>query len=758
MKLILYPFFFILFLAALTACRATRCLPEDELAYMGVDHISVEVEDTLDAEVETAVNALLKVDPKDKGLFQWIKNNLKGNPMLVSQINPDLRCQAAEVAMKDEGYFRGKVNYEIVPHKRNPKKAKVSYVVNYGHSSHFSEIEYLPNQEPRLDRIVANTREQSLIQVGDRFSASNLLAEKNRIGALMVDSGYFNYTPAFVRYLADSTQQYYGVALKVCTDYNASADVLRPCRVDSVVIKLEHGAGLSPKHFISDGHKTIGYRGRLRMKPKHLFPCLAVEEGQLYNNRIGSRVATRLSRLNTFRYNNVEWKTIDNPVLPRDTNLEQQNNISTQHKDTTRLLLSLSSTYNLPWTGSTELKAVYKDNDQVGPGLAFIAQRRNLFGGGELLSIGVDAGYEWNTGKHTIGENDGLLNSYELGGKVSLAIPRLQLPLEFDDDLPVTTTYSLSADVMSRAGFFKMFKGSAELCYSFSTSPVNTHIITPLRITYTSLLSTTHRFDSIVGRNRVLKQSFADQFIPSIRYTYVFDNASIVSGNSRQWMQISLVEAGAVLDGIMGRVGAHRTQGERQFLWQPFSQFFKALVDFRNFIDLGNRHTLAMRALGGIAYAYGNSETVPYCEQFFIGGANSLRGFSIRSVGPGSFKSNGEKYAYLDQTGDLKLEANIEWRFPLTGDLYGALFADAGNVWTLRNEESRSGGQFTSSSVRELATDCGFGFRYDLGMLVLRFDVGVPLHDPSESDSKYYNPSGSFFGNLGYHLAIGYPF
>jgi len=780
------------------SCSTTKHLPEGEVLYTGVERIDEQVDDTLDADVRLAVNTLLEVEPnssllgsayhqspfpfglwiynglyteKEKGLRHWLWNKLKSEPTLISQVNPVLRCQAAEVAIHDEGYFDGRVSYELQPNKRNSKKAKVLYSVQYGRASRLSSIQYMPNHDGRLDSIIAHTRHDSRIQEGDRFSAKALLAEKSRIGTLMVDSGYFNYSSAFVKYMADTTRTPFAVALRVFTDYKASATELRPCRVDSVQIRLDYGSGLSSKKFIYDGHKSIGYRGKLKMKPKYLFPCLSVEEWQLYNTRIGSRVTTRLARLNTFKYNNVEWKVIDDTpsatiqpeaydTLRYDNQLtkEQKNTTTKERNDTTSLLLSLSSTYAMPWTGSIELKTVYKDNNQVGPGLAFQAQRRNLFGGGELLSFGIDAGYEWNTGKHTIGENNGLLNSYELGGKVSLSIPRLQLPLEVDEDLPVTTTYSLSADVMSRAGFFKMFKATAEMSYSFSTSPVNTHIFTPIQLTYTSLLSTTDKFDSIVSSNRVLMQSFADQFIPSIRYTYIFDNSTIARGRSRQWMQVSVVEAGGILDAVMGRVGAHRTQGERQLLWQPFSQFAKASIDLRNYIDLGRRQTLAMRALGGIAYAYGNSETVPYSEQFFIGGANSLRGFSIRSVGPGTFRTNGGKYSYMDQTGDVKLEANIEWRFPLSGDIYGALFADAGNVWTLRNEESRSGGQLTSTFFNELASDCGFGLRYDLGMLVLRFDVGVPLHDPSESDSKYYNLSGSFFGNLGYHLAIGYPF
>ena len=749
------------------ACSSTKHLPEGEVLYTGVKEIVTLPTDTIDAEVSASVATVLEVEPnssllgsayhrspfplglwiynglyteRERGLRHWFWNKFKSDPILISQVNPALRCQVAEIAMHDEGYFGGKVDYELVPNARNPKKSKIRYRVQYGPMSRISSIKYIQTHDPRLSRIVANTREESLVQEGMRFSASKLQQERSRIGTLMVDSGYFNYSSAYVRYVADTTRTPLQVALRIFTDYKAPVSSLYPCRVDSIVLALDHGAGISPNRFEHEGYKSIGYRGRLQVKPKYLYHSMAVRRGAVYDTKMGSRVVTRLARLNTFKYNNVEWKTLSSA------------------NDTTSLLMSLSSTYNMPWTGSIEMKGVYKDNDPVGPGLKFGAQRRNLFGGGELLSFELETGYEWNTGNHVIGDNHGVLNSYEFGGKMSLAVPRLQLPLHVDENHPVTTTYSVSADVTSRAGFFKMFKGTAEVSYSFSSDNVSTHTLTPVQLSYTSLLSTTQRFDSIVGHNPVLKQSFANQFIPCIRYTYTFDNSTIVRGRGRQWFQFSLTESGALLDAIMGRVGTHREQGERQLLWQPFSQFIKASVDFRHYQDLGHRNSLVVRLLGGIAYAYGNSTAVPYREQFFIGGANSLRGFSIRSVGPGTYRTSGEKYAYLNQTGDVKMEGNVEWRFPLSGDLYGALFADAGNVWTLRQEENRPGGQYTSTFLAEFATDCGLGFRYDLGMLVVRFDLGIPMHDPCEASDRYYNIRGSFFGNLGYHLAIGYPF
>lgn len=765
----------------LVACSTTRHLPDGEVLYTGVDHIEHLSDSVVDAEVSAAVAAVLEVAPnsallgsayrqspmplglwiynglyteRTKGLRHWLWQKFKSDPTLVSQVNPVLRCQVAEVALHDEGYFDGRVSYTLVPDPRNERRSKVAYRIEYGQPSYVGNIRYLHNHDPRLDRIIANTRAGSLVQEGDRFSATRMQAEKARIGTLMVDSGYYNYSPAFVRFMADTTQQDHRVALRVFTDFKAPLASLRPCRVDSIALQLDLGAGLAPTDYVTDGYKSIGYRGKLYVRPKHLYHCMAVRRGQLYNTRLGTRVTTRLARLNTFQYNNVEWRKLSTSTSDT-TSMRPASDIVPS--DTTSLLMALTSTYQMPWTGSIEMKAVHKDNDQVGPGINFMAQRRNLLGGGELLSFEVDAGYEWNTGRHAIGDNVGLLNSYQLGGKISLAVPRLQLPLHVDENYPVTTTYALSADVTSRAGFFKMFKATAELSYAFSSDNVSSHTFSPLHLSYNSLLSTTHDFDSIVAQNPVLRQSFADQFVPSIRYTYTYDDSRQTRTRHHQWLQVSVVEAGGLVDALMGAVG-RREQGERQLFWLPFSQFVKVSADYRHYLSMRNRHTLALRLLGGLAYAYGNSTAVPYSEQFFIGGANSLRAFSIRSIGPGTYRTDGSKYAYLNQTGDVKVEANLEWRFPLSGDLYGALFADAGNVWTLRNEDGRSGGQLTSNFWHEVATDCGLGFRYDLGMLVVRFDIGVPLHDPCEEGQGYYNVTGSFFGNLGYHLAIGYPF
>lgn len=754
----------------LTACSSTSRLPEGETLYAGVKRIDVLSVDTVDASVQESVALTLEVAPnssflgsayhmsplplglwiynkfyttKEKGFRHWFWSRFKSDPTLLSQVNPELRARAAQIRMEEEGYFDGTVSFDTIYDNKNPRKAKVAYTVSYPHRSVLSSIRYVASRNPDIDSIIAHTSDKSLLKVGDRFSTTKLEGEIDRLVSTMRDSGYFFFDASSIKYFADSIQAQNSIALRILVDYQADDRQLKPCTVDSVLYTLDWGAGLKKNDHDSIDFIRIDYNQVLNVRPKYLRQTIPFDKGTLYNPDIISLAKTKIDRLNTFKYTQTNFSILE-------------------EKDTTSLMLQVNSTYNYPWNGTLEARAIYKDNHQVGPGISFVAQKRNCFHGGEMFQGEVTAAYEWMTGNRSIGNTGGIFNSYEFGYKFSVIVPRLQLPklIRPDFDNPVSTKYSISTDLMRRSGFFNLVKATGEIGYTFYTSKITSHTVTPLKLSYSSMISTTEKFDSVISVNPVLKQSFADQFVPQITYTYLYDNTSAHSSRrTQQYLQVYVAEAGGILDAMMGEWGKHRKQGERQIFEQPFSQFIKATADFRYYYTIKENVVLASRVYGGIIYAYGNSRVAPYSEQFYIGGANSLRGFSIRSVGPGLYNPGDSRYSYLDQTGDIKLEANVELRFPISGDLRGALFADAGNIWTTRKEETRPGSQFgTHGLMKQIATDLGFGFRYDLGMLVVRFDIGVPVHDPSGDNTKYYNPSGTFFGNLGYHLAVGYPF
>ena len=244
--------------------------------------------------------------------------------------------------------------------------------------------------------------------------------------------------------------------------------------------------------------------------------------------------------------------------------------------------------------------------------------------------------------------------------------------------------------------------------------------------------------------------------MPAMGYTYTYDDAPITSKRNHTWFQLSVSQAGNLLAAGYAIAGKKFNEEGKHLLGNKFAQFVKGTAEIRYNYKIGHNQHLVGRVMAGAIYSYGNARVSPYNEQFYIGGANSLRAFTIRSIGPGSYLPPESTYSYLDQTGDLKFEANLEYRFPILGDLHGAAFVDTGNIWLIREDKQRPGGQLKwGRFLRDLALDAGVGLRYDLTFIVIRLDMGVPLHVPYKAKKGYFNVPNY---TPGWHLAIGYPF
>lgn len=783
------------------SCSTTAHIPEDEVLYTGIESIVRHPSDTVDPAIDEAMRLTLEVSPtnsffgsayhlsplpiglwaynalypkKETGFRHWLWNHLKSEPKYISTINPRLRAQAVEAILKDEGYFDASVSYDTIYNKEDSLQARLSYDVTYHKQSRLGSISYRQSPSIAVDSLLQRTKKQSLLQPGLRFSASLLEEEKNRIASVMHDSGYFFFSPDHVKYLGDSTFAPNTVSLRIVPDVNGDIKALRPCVIDSVFYHLDFGYGMKLQNYDSLGFMTVGYNGKQTVKSKYLHRALGFEQGALYKPSYADKVRQNLSRLNAFQYTTTEYQVLNPERYLEAMSLDPA-------LDTLHLMLKVHAVNNTPWSGGTEIGVVHKDNQQIGPGVTLTAQRRNLFGGGEVFAGEITGSYEWFIGNH--GNQGNMSNSFELGTKLSYTIPRLpfQSLWHTNPDNPVSSKYSISADWLRRGGFFEMVKTSASMDYSFSRGKNHSFVFTPLRLTYMYKLKTTEKFDKIVGSNFALLNSLEDQFIPQMQFTWTYDNSQTRKALSHHYLRLSLAESGGLVDLFSGWWGTHKTQGERQLWGQQFSQFVKAMGEFRHTYQLTPRQSLVTRILAGVGYAYGNSISMPYSERFYIGGPNSLRGFSPRAVGPGDIDLNYIetllKFADEDFgntrmicVGDYKFETNFEYRFPLIGSLNGALFADAGNIWLFDNmfssgdeEEFDDDALFYNSNcknfLKQLALDVGAGLRFDLGMLVVRFDVGVPLHNPNDHEtSHYFNCSHGFFKQLGYNLAVGYPF
>ena len=396
-----------------------------------------------------------------------------------------------------------------------------------------------------------------------------------------------------------------------------------------------------------------------------------------------------------------------------------------------------------------------KSNSFIGPGVEVGASHKNAFGAAEKFSVDIYGDYEWQTSGGEYSGSD--LDSYEFGIEAKLDFPRLIAPKFLYPSRRYTnwTRLSMSADLMNRPGFFKMAQFNMAATWEWHGSRYSSHVLTPFKLTYNKLISSTDDFKEAMEGNKALEQSFMDVFIPKIEYTYTFDRD--LTPRDHITLTAGIAEAGNILSGIWS---IFKAEGTKKLFGTPFSQFVKAQAQVVWTRRFGIESALATRVFMGAVHAYGNWEEVPYREQFYVGGSNSIRAFAVRTIGPGSFHpAYRDRYTYYDQTGTFRFEANTEYRFPILGYFKGAIFLDAGNIWLLKEDDHRTGGQLKMKNFfDELALGTGVGLRFDMSMLVVRADLGIAIHAPYDTGKSGYYNIPKFKDGIAFHLAIGYPF
>lgn len=752
----------------LAACSTTRRLGEGEVLYTGVKKIRIEPDSgvMLTAAAESAVKEPLSVapnnplyspyvrtplpiglwaynylyTPKEKGFKYWFYKRLAKQPVLISKVQPALRTKVAEQVLENYGYF-GSGAEDTLLYRKHGRKAKVSYTLRVAPPWHYSQITY-PTVEQGMKHLVDSLHATSLLRVGAQYNMDSLTLERKRISELLRNRGYYYFRPEYLEYLADTTRGRRQVDLRLNLKPNTPDVALKPYRVGEITVRLTNIKPGPTDTLMLRNARVIAQRP-MKIRPKILSRALSLEPGQLFTVDAQSRTQTALNKLGIFR-------SVNLGVTPLD---------SLRGADT--LDVVIDAQFDYPLEAALETDVTSKSNSFIGPGITFKVSNNNLFRGGEVLAVKLNGSYEWQTGNKKSGGRSSQLNSYELGLNTTLDIPRLLLPAFMTRRLKYagSTSFQLGIDLMNRPDFFRLIAFSGSAGYNFQTSPYSRHSLTVFKLTYNKLLHTTEAFDKTMDENPAIAMSFRNQFVPSISYTYTFDKTYGATGNRRFYWQNSLTSAGNILSGVLSLFGEKQPQ---RLFGNQFSQFVKEVSEVKFYHRIGRRNSwLATRLLVGVGYAYGNSKVMPYSEQFYIGGANSIRAFTVRSLGPGSYRPpEDDRNGYLDQTGDFKLEANIEFRFGILGKLGGAVFLDAGNIWLLKNDPKRPGAELKwKGLLKEIALGTGFGLRYDISYLVIRADLGIGLHTPYPNPHKtgYYNIS-SFKDGLGFHLAIGYPF
>lgn len=761
-----YLLFMVAWLAMSTACSTTKRLTENETLYTGVKEMKIEsVEGVkLHSGVKSQVKKSLSVPPNNalfssnslkflptelwawnylystnpKSFKGWLYGIFAKEPVLIQTVRPDLRSGIAEDILFNNGYFNSTATYTVNYDPKNAKKASVSYRVVAGQPYRLDSIAF-PNDTTPLAQMIRRNSDKSLLYKGQRYCADTLALERDRITTILRDSGYYYFRSEYLLYQADTTRHSGKIDLRMIISPEAPADALRAYKTGKITVSLYPPEDDAPRDTLSYRMMDVyGYEG-LKLRRSLLPNAITMRKGRTFSLSEQNSTLRNLSSLGIYR-------SVVMDVTPFD---------SIQGRDSIDVNLNLR--YGLPIGFSVEANVASKSNSYIGPGLILGLSHNNLFGGGEQLSVNFNGSYEWQTGK----DSNALFNSYEFGVQGSLSFPRILgfRPKRYLRRLKSSTRIQLGANIMNRPHYFRMVSFNTSYAYEFHTSSTALHNITPFKLVYTKMLNSTEEFNQTLAENPAIALSFRDQFIPMIGYTFTYDNGYEKSRNNRWVWQVSATEAGNIFYGIYSLCGV---KGEKEIFGNPFSQFVKLTNEVKYYHYFSHKVSIASRLYVGAGYAYGNATELPYSEQFYIGGANSIRAFTIRSIGPGSYHpAASNENGYFDQTGSFKLEANIELRFPIWGGLEGAAFVDAGNVWLLKDDSLRPGGKLALNTFgNEIALGTGIGLRYDIAnYLVIRIDVGVPLHAPYDTGKAgYYNIKGSFWENLRPHLAIGYPF
>ena len=787
-----------LLLLLLAACSTSNSIPDGDQLFVGLKKIQYEnyeessyataTQEEIEAALATAPNGALfgssyyrtpfapslwiwnAFSKRESGFAKWMTSAFGKAPVLMSWVNPELRASVAQSVLHNHGYFQGAVGFDVVT-QNNPKKAKIAYHVDMGPLYRVDTLTYVgfPTEADSLIRATANEAE---LRPGDPFSVSALDAERKRLARLFRNNGYYYYQEGFANYLADTFAVAGQAQLRLQMNDDVPSAAKRKWYIGRVNINMRKSAREQYTDSTVRRFFTIRYSGKKPpLSPRVVMADLKLRPRQPYNYDNYLESMAKLNAMGLF-------SMIDVQFTPRDSSASQAFPSDT-------LDLTLNCTFDKPYDFYVETNFNARTIGRVGPEVKLGVTRRNAFRGGEKIDVNLHGAYEWATS----GASD--MSNYDYGIDAQVEFPRIIAPAFITRSASRTsregqqgrphrrrrrffttpsTLIKLSADVIRRPGYYKMHVNSGEWTYRWQPNATNRHEFSPLVIKYQYMNSRTADFDSILINNPYLLTTMDDYCIPEMRYTYIYNSPANMR-NPIRW-ETTIAEAGNLTSlafMALGR-GSWNEKGKKLFK-NPYSQFLRLETDFTKTWALTPSSQLLAHLNAGILWTFGNGDYTPYSELFYVGGANSIRAFPIRTIGPGAYYDifDNRQMSYIVQNGDVKFVCNLEYRPQLSGNLYGALFIDAGNVWALQKYEPEGDDDpfvemfkdthFTFSKFfDQLAVGTGVGLRYNLDFLVLRLDWGFALHLPYDTGRSGFYNIDKFWRHQTLHFAVGYPF
>lgn len=755
-------------LLLLQSCNIKRFIPEDELLYKGAE-LEFISEDEIERkkELKSQLQALIKPQPNssflgtDIGLYyhykaqqespgfinKFLNRKIGEEPVYLSDAHPVQTEQIMVNRLENSGYFFSRVDYTVEEYP-DKKTGKIFYRIHLPEEPYVLENYAVESDSLMIYRQIQQTLGDAIPEPGTPFDLTELKLERERIDRELKTQGYYNFSADFLIFEADTNQydrKKFDLFIRLKKD--VPEEGIKPYIVKDINVYPNFVIGSDDLERDTTVFNNKNYiQNEEFFEPEKLDPFIVLEEGELYDPVASSRTSRRLTSIGAYKFVNIRYEVIDSLSTEKLGYLQANIYLSPLNKRAIR----------------AELQAVTKSNSFAGPHLALTYSNRNLFHGGEILNLTANVGYETQLS----GGNQPGQTSTQLGLEADLIFPRMLFPIDinenwFDYSIP-KTRINAGIEYMNRSNLFSLTSVSSSFGYIWRANRYVTHEFDPISVHYVQLSNTTQRFEDILDDNAFLRRSFEQQFIAGLNYTFLYNGMVDAQDTHQFFFNSNLNLAGNLLNLLSGG------ETPKTFLGAEFAQFAKIDGDFRYHFNFAADQKIATRLYAGLGVPYGNSDIIPFSRQFFAGGPYSVRAFQIRRLGPGSYRPEGENISYYDQMGNIKLEANLEYRFPVYSFLKGAVFADAGNIWnteknlpvsdeplTDEQEELIEKGTFGSEFLDEIAVGVGAGLRVDIQSFVIRLDLAFPTRTPWFPEGERWELR---LKDPVLNFAVGYPF
>ena len=692
---------------------------------------------------------------------KWLNKKIGEEPVYFSDIDIERQEEKMLRFLQNSGFFKASISHKIV--KKRKKKVDIIYYVHPGLPYYIDSITYKIT-DTLIRKFVLASKDESLIKKGDIFNAYTMDYERTRISNTLKNNGYYFFTPNYVTYLVDSNFNNHKVwittqvnDIKVPDEKNPGKYIYKPHKryfINRVTVTpdydpLNYKNYKAYKHyidFVDDSIYSYTYYCHLpkpRFHIKTFDPAINIKPGRPYSLKQVQK---------TYRYL-FNYQIINTTNITFDT-LSYNPDSSTKHLLNADIKMQ---TGKLNYFSAESILT----NSSGDPGIRgnIMIVNKNAFRRAEIFRIRANGGFEMQTIFDSTGAAS-WFNTFEAGMDFSLMFPRLISPFKlkrFIYKYSPTTTINSGFNFQKRPNYDRN-STNITISYNWKKGQKLKFFVSPFVMNFVNIFPTPE-FAKLLEEetNLRLKEQYSDHFILGISASIIFDNQKLKKSRNFDYIRLDFESSGNALYATQKIFNANANdEGFYQLFGVPYSQYFRLRADYRHYYHFSlKENVLVLRALTGTAIPYLNSNEIPYEKGFYGGGANDMRGWKFRTLGPGAYQGGSEDY---ERIGDIQLEANVEYRFPIYDWFKGALFVDMGNIWTY-SESNFPGGQFKFSDFyKQIAMDTGLGLRFDFTYFIFRLDAGIPLRDPGYPHGYVWRFKYWHLRDFVLNFGIGYPF